>query len=85
MNLYSVKDELAEEFAPLFYAKNDAVAKRMYLEMCKQSRLDPSDFTLYHVLDLDESVGLVTWNSPYVVDIEIPVKQCIDGKEVVNV
>lgn len=82
---YSIFDVLAEEFGPLFVAKNDAVAARMYKNLALQERVNPSDYSLRFVLELDTENGFVFYNRPREVDIEISVKDCIDGPEIVDV
>lgn len=46
-NLYSIYDRLAEEFSPVFEAKNDAIANRMFNALSKDA--DLTDQTLYRV------------------------------------
>lgn len=82
---YSIKDVLAEEFGPLFVAKNDAVAARMYKNVALQERVNPNDYELWLVLVLDTDNGIVVENMPCEVNIEISVKNCIDGPEIVDV
>lgn len=46
--LYAVRDEVAEEFGPLFTAKNDGVAKRKFDELVKSVSADvKGDYVLY--------------------------------------
>lgn len=47
-NLYSIWDKKAEEFAPPFIAKNDAMASRMFIHSVKNlPYLD--DMQLFHI------------------------------------
>nr|QJB18856.1 MAG: nonstructural protein [Microvirus sp.] len=60
MYLYSVKDRLADEFAPLFEAKNDAIALRVHATMmAKVPGLILSDFELYKLGHYDSTNALV--------------------------
>lgn len=50
VRLYAVRDEIAEEFGPLFTAKNDGVAKRKFDELI--NTVDESvkgDYILYYM------------------------------------
>jgi hypothetical protein len=47
MYLYSIFDKVAEEFGPLFEAKNDGVALRNYFQLVKNSAIDGDEFVLY--------------------------------------
>lgn len=50
MKLYSIRDRLAQEFAPIFEAKNDEVADRVVRQlMAKSPGLNLSDFELYRL------------------------------------
>lgn len=82
---YSIKDVLAEEFGPLFVAKNDAVASRMYKNVALQERVNPNDYELWCVLLLDTDNGIVMENMPCEVQIDLVVKDCIDGPEIIDV
>nr|QJB18827.1 MAG: nonstructural protein [Microvirus sp.] len=56
MNLYTVKDNLAEEFGDLFEAKNDAVAARKVQNMFRNyPETKTSDFGLYLVGTFDHA------------------------------
>lgn len=81
---YAVYDEVAKEFAPLFFAKNDDVARRMYKNVCVESRLDPNEFSLYFLMEIDNENGLVVTSDPREVALEVSVKSNLDGLEVVN-
>ena len=56
VNLYLVYDKVAKEHGPLFEAKNDAIAKRMYANLMKNNPV-PDDFLLV-------SVGLLNRKTP---------------------
>lgn len=57
-NYYSVKDLLAEEFGDLLYAKNDAVASRLFASLLKSNpRLDPNDLELHYIGCFNDETG----------------------------
>lgn len=49
--LYSIRDNVAEEFGPLFSARNDGVAQRMYDAAVdkKGGVVHPDDYSLYRI------------------------------------
>lgn len=60
MRLYSLYDSVAEEYGPLFQAKNDDVALRNVIQMFTDMhvRIVSLDcFHLYHVGDFDTVLG----------------------------
>lgn len=46
MPLYSIRDTVAEEYAPLFSAPNDAVAIRNFRNSIERQQVEPTEFTL---------------------------------------
>lgn len=59
LSYYSVYDSIAKDFAPLFLAKNDDDALRMWRFSQKQHEgkadgFNPDDYELWHVVDFDE-------------------------------
>lgn len=57
-NYYSVKDVVADEFGELVFAKNDAVASRLFANIIKShSELSPEDLDLYCVGGFDDETG----------------------------
>lgn len=60
MRLYSVYDSVAEEYGPLFQAKNDDVALRNVIQMFTDMNVSIASlesFHLYHVGDFDSELG----------------------------
>lgn len=57
-NMYSIKDTVAEEFAPPFVANTDGVAVRMFSNALK-GNLYPKDYELYCIGSFDVSLGCV--------------------------
>lgn len=56
---YSVYDVVADEYGDLIYAKNDAVASRLYSNIIKShSEINPDDLELYYIGDFDDSNGV---------------------------
>lgn len=70
--LYSIKDVVAEEFGPVFQAKNDQVAVRMVNNTFRSTPPgDPESFDLYAIGEFDPEKGvllpcdplrLIKWN-----------------------
>ena len=58
MNIYTVKDVAANQFGPVFEATNDAVAKRNFRELCKDTDYY-LDFSLYCIAECDHDTGEV--------------------------
>lgn len=61
-NLYNVMDKVAEEYAPPFVAKNDAVALRQFNQMIKN--LNVNDYDLNFIGKYDTDTGLITVSLP---------------------
>ena len=60
MREYSIKDVKAQEFGPLFQAKNDDVAKRSFTQYMTGERvLYIDDYELYCIADFDVETGEV--------------------------
>lgn len=58
MKLFSVYDRKAEEFGPLFEAKNEDVAIRQFKNMLSSERmLSPEDYNLYCFGEFDREKG----------------------------
>jgi len=50
VNLYAVRDRIAEETGPIFMAKNDAIALRQTQQLLRSEQVtDPEDFELWMV------------------------------------
>lgn len=60
MNLYSIKDIIAEEFGPVFQAKNDQVAVRQVNNTFRATPPgDPESFQLYRIGEFDPETGIL--------------------------
>ena len=68
--IYTIYDEAADEFGPVFTAKNDAVAQRQFQQILKGVEY-PAEFGLYKVGDFDSEC------------IEMPLIGC-ESKEVLD-
>lgn len=53
-NLYTIFDLVAVEAGPIFHAKNDAVAMRMYDALMAEKKLDYDEQHLYYVGKFDD-------------------------------
>ena len=51
MKLYTIRDNIAEEFGPVFVAKNDNVAKRQFIDLIQENQINITDYTLWYVGD----------------------------------
>lgn len=56
MNLYVIYDKVAEESGPVFEAKNDAVAARKMRDFAKSNPIDPSEYKLLYVGNINHSL-----------------------------
>lgn len=55
---YSVKDIVAEEFGDLIFAKNDAVASRLFANLVKSHpEISSDDLELYYIGSFDDVSG----------------------------
>lgn len=59
VKLYTVLDILAEEYGPIFQAKNDGVATRNYLNMFKDEHFNPSEYQLWNIGIYDTEAGCI--------------------------
>jgi len=65
INLYSIRDGLAEEFGPVYQAKNHGVASRNYRNLMKQNSIENgSEFKLFMVGQFDPETGGILVNDP---------------------
>jgi len=58
--LYSVKDLLAEEYGPIFHAKNKAIAERNYHQMVEANKLNTEEYNLTLIGTFDNETGVLT-------------------------
>lgn len=73
MYLFSVRDKLAEEFAPLFEAKNDQIALRVVRTMFKkfEDSFQISDFELCCLGHYNHMDGKITaYENPRTISLE---------------
>lgn len=73
--LYSVYDSVAEEYGPIFQAKNDDVALRNVIQMFTEMNVSIASlesYHLYHVGDFDSELGTLVERSvnPIAIDID---------------
>lgn len=66
-NLYSIYDKDAQEYGPLFNAKNDVVASRYVEEMVKDVS-HPDSYALYLMGEYDTENGIVNTKVEFVSD-----------------
>lgn len=79
MKIYTVRDDLAEEFGPLFEQKNDATAKRSVEELLKDKPY-PADYSLYCIGEFDHDTGTFKpFEKSSIVDLDF-----IDAEEVMD-
>lgn len=68
MYMYSILDKVAQEFGPLFGAKNDEVAKRQFSNFMKGDRvIYADDYELRCICDFDTETGTVQTENARVV------------------
>ncbi len=79
-NLYAIYDKDAEEFGPLFNAKNDVIASRYVEEMIKEVKnVDP--YALYCMGEYDTENGIKDTNVSFVGDCSEMVKNHEESME----
>ena len=77
MRLYTIYDRAAEESGPVFQAKNDAVARRGYMQAIDNSS-SPYDFDLYYIGDYNQyTMQIDTLSNPSKVETENVIKEII--------
>lgn len=59
VNLYCVRDRVAEESGPIFAAKNHAVAKRQYDAMLGKEGVQPLDYSLLFLGSYDPEKTII--------------------------
>lgn len=55
-NIYSIRDQVAEDFGPLFEAVNDGVAVRHMVQAMRNVE-NPSDYQLVHIGEITRENG----------------------------
>lgn len=72
--LYSLLDSVAEEFGPIFQAKNDDVAMRNVIQMFTEMHADVASlesYHLYYVGDFDSELGKFVVSSVTPIEIDL--------------
>ena len=59
MRCYAIKDMVANEFGPIFYAKNDEVALRQYNQLQAKNEFIIDEFKLFFLGSLDDDKGII--------------------------
>ena len=80
-NLYTLKDMVAEEVAPIFEANNDGVALRMFQESIQKQQIPYDDFRLIRIGRLDKTTGEIIPEEPTDVEINIAMSDQIEQTE----
>lgn len=58
MNLYSIRDNVAEEFGPIFQAKNHAIAKRNFINLIDENKgMSKEDYQIVSMGTFDTETG----------------------------
>lgn len=76
--LYSIYDKDAQEYGPLFNAKNDVVASRYVQEMLKEVNHVDS-YALYCMGEYDTEYGITETNVSFILDCSDMVDVVEDG------
>lgn len=67
-NVYSIHDQLACSYSPLYEAPNDGVAIRSFLHsLSKGDTADPRDYVLYKLGSFDTAIGQLEIVEPIMV------------------
>lgn len=67
---YAVKDKVAEEFGPLYGAKNDNVAIRNFKQLIDKT-ITPDDYELWYIGTFDYVDGSFTDISQHKIECEV--------------
>lgn len=69
INVYSIRDTVAERFGPLFEALNDAVAVRNFKAVISKTMYE-GDFILYKLAEYDSEMGyIMPLNAPQMIEV----------------
>lgn len=60
LKLYAIVDTVAEEYGPLFQAKNDGVAIRNFQALLHEKKADPSEMQLWYIADYNTENGILS-------------------------
>lgn len=76
MRCYAIKDVVANEFGPIFYAKNDDVALRQYNQLQQKNEFVVDEYKLYFLGAIDDDKGIINVpNSPVEITPEKVLKE----------
>ena len=64
LRIYTVFDRLAEDFAPPFFAKNNAVAHREYGNLLSSKRLNSNEYGLFYLGEYDTETAVIQPGPP---------------------
>lgn len=67
VTLYSVHDTVAGYYMPIFSARNDGEASRMFVQSMGEAFSHRADYNLYRVAQFDVEEGLVESMTPQIV------------------
>lgn len=82
MYVYGIKDKLAEEFGPLFSAKNDAIAARSFVqEIPVHFKQNLEEFELHNLGKYNQETGEIIVDDRHLVDVNQAVEKAIANKE----
>jgi hypothetical protein len=73
-NLYVIYDRVAEESGPVYEAQNDGIANRRYKALMSEQThdwFDETDFTLFHVGEIDKTTNIINALPPREVYISL--------------
>lgn len=82
---YSIKDYVAEEFGPVFTAKNDGVARRMFTQFLTSKEdevITFDDYGLYYVFSFDTEHCVVYGGDSHLVQLGLPSEGYLKKEEV---
>lgn len=80
-NLYTLKDLVAEECAPIFEANNDGVAIRMFQETISRQQIPYDDFHLLRIGRYDKSTGSIIPEDPQEVVVNFSMSEEIEESQ----
>lgn len=81
LNLYVVYDKVAGEAGPVYTAKNDAVARRMYAGLVEREGINRDEYLLIHIGQYD-NIGTLD-QLPYVVSATYIVPEEVTNEQAV--
>ena len=70
MTLYTIFDKLAKESGPLFEAVNGDVARRNFMNLIKENRLNPTEWSLYEIGKFEHDTMGVFIHDPILLEVE---------------